>query len=81
MCCIQVESETADAEMKLHNATRRIQRLEQDVMLLKDKAVNVSLSTEQTNKDAAAIGKIAEEVKKVSSLFHRFTPFLSSFTG
>lgn len=62
-----MESETADAEQKLLNATQRLQRLEQDVMLLKDKALNVTQSTEQTNQDAATIGKIAEEVKKVSS--------------
>lgn len=60
-----MESETADAEFKLHNATQRMQRLEQDVMLLRDKARNVTLSTEQTNQNAASIGKIAEEVKKV----------------
>lgn len=62
-----MESETADAEQKLLNATQRLQRLEQDVMLLKDKALNVTQSTKQTNQDAATIGKIAEEVKKVSS--------------
>lgn len=62
---MQVESETADAEFKLQNATQRLQRLEQDVMLLRDKALNVTRSTEQTNQNAASIGKIAEEVKKV----------------
>lgn len=62
-----MESETADAELKLRNATQRLQRLEQDVLLLRDKALNVTLSTKQTNQDAASIGKIAEEVKKVSS--------------
>lgn len=66
-CCVQVESETADAEFKLNNATQRLQRLERDVMLLRDKALNVTLSTKQTNQDAASIGKIMEEVKKVSS--------------
>uniref|UniRef100_A0A8C4NRP5 Laminin subunit beta-1 n=1 Tax=Dicentrarchus labrax TaxID=13489 RepID=A0A8C4NRP5_DICLA len=59
-----VESETTDAELKLNNATQRLQRLEQDVMLLRDKALNVTLSTERTNQDAASIEKIAEEVKK-----------------
>uniref|UniRef100_A0A8C4HFD4 Laminin subunit beta-1 n=1 Tax=Dicentrarchus labrax TaxID=13489 RepID=A0A8C4HFD4_DICLA len=52
------------AELKLNNATQRLQRLEQDVMLLRDKALNVTLSTERTNQDAASIEKIAEEVKK-----------------
>ncbi|XP_041794363.1 laminin subunit beta-1a [Chelmon rostratus] len=59
-----VESETANAELKLNNATQRLQRLEQDVTLLRDKALNVTLSTEQINQDAASIGKIADEVKK-----------------
>lgn len=59
-----VELETADTELKLNNATQRLQRLEQDVTLLRDKALNVTLSTEKTNQDAASIGKIAEEVKK-----------------
>ncbi len=62
-----MEVETADTEWKLNNATQRLQQLEQDVTLLRDKALNVTLSTEQTNQDAASIGKIAEEVKKVSS--------------
>lgn len=51
--------------MKLHNATQRLQRLEHDVVLLRDKALNVTLSTKQTNQNAASIRKIAEEVKKV----------------
>ncbi|XP_045893729.1 laminin subunit beta-1a [Micropterus dolomieu] len=59
-----VESETADAELKLNNATWRLQRLEQNVTLLRDKALNVTLSTELTNQDAANIGKLAKEVKK-----------------
>ena len=63
---MQVESETADAEVKLNNATQRLQRLEQDVTLLRDKTLNATLSTERTNQDAASIGKMAEEVKKVS---------------
>lgn len=63
---MQVESETADAEVKLHNATQRLHRLEQDVTLLRDKAVNVSHSTEQTNQDAESIRKTTDEVQRVS---------------
>ncbi|GLD71223.1 laminin subunit beta-1-like protein [Lates japonicus] len=59
-----VQSETSDAESKLNNTTQRLQRLEQDVMLLRDKALNVSLSTEQTSRDTASIRKVAEEVQK-----------------
>lgn len=62
-----MESETADTEFKLNNATQRLQQLEKDVMLLRDKAVNITQSMEQTNKDAVSIEKIAEEVKKVGS--------------
>lgn len=62
-----MESETADTELKLSNATQRLQKLEQDVALLKDKAGNVTLSAKLTNQDAANISSMAEEVKKVSS--------------
>ncbi|XP_074521308.1 laminin subunit beta-1a [Halichoeres trimaculatus] len=70
-----VESETADAELKLNNATQRLQMLEQDVTLLKDKSLNLTLSSEQTNQDAASIEKMAEEVKKDlnSDLKERYT--------
>ncbi|KAM9753080.1 LOW QUALITY PROTEIN: laminin subunit beta-1-like [Menidia menidia] len=59
-----MESETANAEMKLFNATRRLQRLEQDVILLKEQAENVTANSRLTNREAASIGRIAEEVKK-----------------
>lgn len=62
-----MESETTDAELKLNNATQRLQRLEEDVTQLRNKTLNVTLSTEQTNQDAASIRKDAEEVKKVRS--------------
>lgn len=67
MCCVQVESETADAELKLSNATQRLQKLEQDVTLLKDKAVNVTLSAKLTNQESVSVRSMAEELKKVSS--------------
>lgn len=59
-----VESETAEAEQKLSQATERVHNLEQNVTLLRDKALNVSLSSERTKEDAAAIEKIADQVKK-----------------
>lgn len=64
---LQVQTEAADAEEKLQNATQRLQRLEQDMMLLSDKSHNITQSTQLTNQDAVAIGKIADEVKKVGS--------------
>lgn len=64
---LQVQTEAADAEEKLQNATQRLQRLEQDVMLLSNKSHNITQSTQLTNQDAVAIGKIADEVKKVGS--------------
>nr|XP_040019155.1 laminin subunit beta-1a [Gasterosteus aculeatus aculeatus] len=59
-----VELETSHAELKLTNSTQRLQRLEKDVSLLRDKSLNISLSTERTNQDAASISKVAEEVKE-----------------
>ncbi|XP_024655178.2 laminin subunit beta-1a [Maylandia zebra] len=59
-----VESETADAELKLSNATQRLQKLEQDVTLLKDKAVNVTLSAKLTNQESVSVRSTAEELKK-----------------
>ncbi|XP_035772035.1 laminin subunit beta-1-like [Neolamprologus brichardi] len=59
-----VESETADAELKLSNATQRLQKLEQDVTLLKDKAVNVTLSAKLTNQESVSVRSMAEELKK-----------------
>uniref|UniRef100_A0A665UJM1 Laminin, beta 1a n=1 Tax=Echeneis naucrates TaxID=173247 RepID=A0A665UJM1_ECHNA len=50
-----VESETEGAELMLNNATQRLQRLEEGMTLLKDKALHVTLSTEQTNQDASSI--------------------------
>uniref|UniRef100_A0A3B4B3A7 Laminin subunit beta-1 n=1 Tax=Periophthalmus magnuspinnatus TaxID=409849 RepID=A0A3B4B3A7_9GOBI len=41
-----VESETAEAEQKLTQATERVQNLEQNVTLLRDKALNVSQTSE-----------------------------------
>lgn len=62
-----MESETADAELKLSNATQGLQKLEQDVTLLKDKAVNVTLSAKLTNQESVSVRSTAEELKKVSS--------------
>ncbi|XP_071199684.1 laminin subunit beta-1-like [Salvelinus alpinus] len=59
-----VESETADSEYKLNNATQRLLRLERDVTLLREKTLNTSLSSEQTEKDTESINKVAEQVKK-----------------
>uniref|UniRef100_A0A3Q3AW65 Laminin, beta 1a n=1 Tax=Kryptolebias marmoratus TaxID=37003 RepID=A0A3Q3AW65_KRYMA len=63
-----VQSETADAELKVHNATRRLQRLEQDVMLLRDKAVNVTLSSKLTNQDADLESEVKQKYSTVEQL-------------
>lgn len=65
--CVQVESETTDAELKLNNATQRLHKLEQDVTLLKDKTLNITWRNELTNQEAVSIRKVTDEVKKVSS--------------
>ncbi|XP_035645885.1 laminin subunit beta-1-like [Oncorhynchus keta] len=59
-----VESETADSEFKLNNATQRLLWLEKDITLLREKAQNTSLCSEQTERDAESINKVAEQVKK-----------------
>ncbi|XP_041851949.1 laminin subunit beta-1a [Melanotaenia boesemani] len=59
-----VKSETDSAEVKLNNATQRLQKLEHDVTLLRDKADNATQSTTLTNQDAASVTKMANEVKK-----------------
>lgn len=61
---ISVESETADSEFMLNNATQRMLRLERDVTLLREKAQNTSLSATQTEIDTETINKMAAEVKK-----------------
>lgn len=68
----QVESETADSEFKLNNATQRLHRLEKDVALLKEKAHNTTSTAEKTEKDMDDINKVAEQVKKVRALVHTF---------
>uniref|UniRef100_A0A667Z6H2 Laminin, beta 1a n=1 Tax=Myripristis murdjan TaxID=586833 RepID=A0A667Z6H2_9TELE len=58
-----VESETADSEFKLNNATQRLQRLEQDVTLLKEKALNSSLRVEQTQQEAENTSREAKQIQ------------------
>uniref|UniRef100_A0A8C1W3S8 Laminin, beta 1a n=1 Tax=Cyprinus carpio TaxID=7962 RepID=A0A8C1W3S8_CYPCA len=60
----KVESETSDSELKLSNATRRLLKLESDVALLKEKALNTSTSANSTEKEAESINALAEQLKK-----------------
>lgn len=62
---LQVESETADSEFKLSNATQRLLQLEKDVALLKQKALNTSTTTEMTESVTDSVSELAEEIKKV----------------
>uniref|UniRef100_A0A3P9IH38 Laminin, beta 1a n=1 Tax=Oryzias latipes TaxID=8090 RepID=A0A3P9IH38_ORYLA len=59
-----VEIETASAELKVNNATVRLQRLDEDVMLLKSRNWNVSRSANMTSQDAAIIQSMADELKR-----------------
>ncbi|KAJ8269151.1 hypothetical protein COCON_G00117580 [Conger conger] len=59
-----VESETADSEFRLNNATQRLLQLERDVAMLKDKAVSNTLSAEQTEKSTDLTTQVAEQVKE-----------------
>lgn len=61
---VSVESETSDSELKLSNATRRLLKLESDVALLKEKALNTSISVNSTENDAESINQLAEQLKK-----------------
>lgn len=64
-CDLQVESETADSEFKLSNATQRLLQLEEDVALLKEKAFNTSTTTEMTEGDTNSVNELAKQIKKV----------------
>ncbi|KAG9345888.1 hypothetical protein JZ751_009044 [Albula glossodonta] len=59
-----VESETAASEFRLNNATQRLQQLERDVSLLREKATSNALSADQTEKSTEATNQVAEQVKK-----------------
>ncbi|MCI4381846.1 hypothetical protein PGIGA_G00256700 [Pangasianodon gigas] len=61
---VSVESETADSEFKLSNATQRLLQLEKDVALLKEKALNTSTTAEMTERDTDSVSELAEQIKK-----------------
>uniref|UniRef100_A0A673I5W6 Uncharacterized protein n=1 Tax=Sinocyclocheilus rhinocerous TaxID=307959 RepID=A0A673I5W6_9TELE len=61
---VSVESETSDSELKLSNATRKLLKLESDVALLKEKALNTSTSANSTEKEADSINALADQLKK-----------------
>lgn len=64
----KVESETSNSELKVSNATRRLLKLESDVALLKEKALNTSTSANSTEKEADNINALADQLKKVPEL-------------
>lgn len=72
----KVESETSDSELKLSNATRRLLKLESDVALLKEKALNTSTSANSTEKEADSINTLAEQLKKVPVIAGHVTSVL-----
>ncbi|XP_019720819.1 laminin subunit beta-1a [Hippocampus comes] len=59
-----VKSGTSDVEIKLGNATRRLQQLDEDVTLLRDQTLNATLSSQHTIQDAMSIRQIVKEVKR-----------------
>lgn len=69
---LQVESETADSEFKLSNATQRLLQLEKDVALLKEKALNTATTVEMTEKDTDSATELAEQIKKVPIYMVKF---------
>nr|XP_023685984.1 laminin subunit beta-1-like isoform X1 [Paramormyrops kingsleyae] len=58
-----VESETANSEFKLNNATQRLLQLEKTLDMIKMKAQTNTLSAEQTESLAKKIGQEAEQVR------------------
>ena len=69
MCSLcQVESETADSEFRLNNATQRLHHLEKGVALLKEKAHNTTSTAEKTDQDMKHVNQVADQVKKVRML-------------
>lgn len=64
---VQVDMETTEAELKLNNATQRLQQLEQDVTLLKNQSADARWSAERSNQSAARVTQLTEEVKQVRS--------------
>lgn len=61
----QVESETANSEFKLNNATQRLLQLEKNLDTIKMKAQTNTLSAEQMESLAKKIGQEAEQVRIV----------------
>ncbi|XP_061679581.1 laminin subunit beta-1a isoform X2 [Syngnathoides biaculeatus] len=61
---LSVKSDTSDGEIKLNNATRRLQQLNEEVSLLRDKTLNGTLISELTIQDATSIRQIVKEAKK-----------------
>ncbi|XP_052399505.1 laminin subunit beta-1-like isoform X2 [Carassius gibelio] len=62
---VSVESETSDSELKVSNATRRLLKLQSDVALVKEKAINTSTSAINTEKEADSIHPLADQLKKI----------------
>ncbi|XP_031419989.1 LOW QUALITY PROTEIN: laminin subunit beta-1a [Clupea harengus] len=61
---VSVESETADSEFRLNNATQRLHHLEKGVALLKEKAHNTTSTAEKTDQDMKHVNQVADQVKK-----------------
>ncbi|KAL4656758.1 laminin subunit beta-1-like isoform X1 [Arapaima gigas] len=59
-----MESETADSEFKLNNATQRMLQLEGDLALMRQKAMENSVRTEETEQSAEKINQEAEQLKQ-----------------
>uniref|UniRef100_A0A672R1Z4 Laminin subunit beta-1 n=1 Tax=Sinocyclocheilus grahami TaxID=75366 RepID=A0A672R1Z4_SINGR len=64
-----VSSETSDSELKLRNATRKLLKLESNLALLKEKALNTSTSANSTDKEADSINVLADQLKKLKDKY------------
>ncbi|KAM8861455.1 laminin subunit beta-1a [Synchiropus picturatus] len=59
-----VQSNTSDAETLLNNATQRLQRLQEDVTMLRNKSDTVTASSNEAQQTAASVQKVVAEIQQ-----------------
>ena len=69
--CLQVESETAESELRLSNATLRLLQLERDVTMLRESSLGTRHHTQHTERLSETAKQDAERALQVHT--HRCT--------
>lgn len=69
----QVESETADSELKLSNTTLRLLQLERDVSLLRESSLESGHKAEQTQTITDLAKQEADQAQQVHIYTHTHT--------